>query len=263
MRIHLSNAGAVRLSDPADFRSLDVLVDPQSEEMLERAIQSLGRRESADHIWVSPAVLRFMSGLGGQPEWEVGFASMLAYAHKQGWVDSQGDVRVHLVQESSDAVVSIADFKAAMRALPAGICAVTTGQGQDVAGMIVSSLTAVSAEPPMIGFFTHQNASFTKPLMQCGRFVANVLGEEHQDVMAQFLKTPQGPARFSKDRWTQGNHHMPVLSDALACLECDIVWTQALGTHYLVVGKVRKTVCSGATPVVHFNAATHRVAALV
>jgi flavin reductase (DIM6/NTAB) family NADH-FMN oxidoreductase RutF len=56
---------------------------------------------------------------------------------------------------------------------------------------------------------------------------------------------------------------MPVLTDALASLECDIVWTQALGTHLLIVGKVRKTTCSQATPVVHFNAATHRIAALV
>lgn len=262
MRIHLSNAGAVRLNDPADFRRLDVLVDPQPEDMLERAIQGLGRREDADHIRVSPSVLRFMSGMGGQAEWEEGFARMLAYAQQHGWVDALGDVRVHLVQESADAVVSVADFKTAMRALPAGICAVTTGQGQEVAGMIVSSLTAVSAEPPMIGFFAHQTASFTEPLLRTGRFVANVLGETHQDVMAQFLNTPQGPARFSKDRWTQGSHHIPVLTDALASLECDIVWTQVLGTHHLIVGKVRKTACSDATPVVHFNAATHRIAAL-
>ena len=83
MRIHLSNAGAVRLNDPADFRRLDVLVDPQSSDMLERAIQRLGCREDAQHIRVSPSVLRFLSGLGGQPEWEAGFAHMLAYARQQ------------------------------------------------------------------------------------------------------------------------------------------------------------------------------------
>jgi len=262
MRIHLSNAGAVRLNDPSDFRRLDVLVDPQPKDMLERAIQQLGRREDAQHIRVSPSVLRFMSGLGGDPEWEAGFARMLAYAQQQGWVNDQGDVRVHLVQEQHDAVVSVADFKAAMRALPAGICAVTAGQGDEAAGMIVSSLTSVSAEPPMVAFFAHQSSSFTAPLLRSGGFVANVLGEKHNTVMSQFLSAPQGPARFSKGAWVEGASGRPVLADALASMECDIVWTQALGTHHLIVGKVRHTACTDATPVVHYNAATHRIAAV-
>jgi len=263
MRIHLSNAGAVRLSDPSDFRRLDVLVDPQSSEMLERSIQQLGRREDDQHIRVSPSVLRFLSRLGGQAEWEAGFARMLACARQHGWIDAQGDVRVHLVQEPHDEVVSAADFKAAMRALPASICAVTTGQGEEVAGMIVSSFTSVSAEPPMVGFFAHQGSSFTLPLLRSGGFVANVLGEEHHAVMAQFLSAPQGPARFNSGAWAQGMQFMPVLSDALASLECDIVWTQTLGTHQLIVGKVRKTTCSQAMPMVHYNAAAHRIAVMV
>lgn len=263
MRIHLSNAGAVRLNDPLDFRRLDVLVDPQPDDMLERAIARLGNREDAQHIRVAPSVLRFMSGLGGEPEWEAGFAQMLAYARRQGWVDERGDIRVHLVQAQDDVVVSVSDFKAAMRALPAGICAVTTGQGDGVAGMIVSSLTSVSAEPPMVGFFAHQSSSFTGPLLQSGGFVANVLGEQHGTLMSHFLSAPQGPARFSKGAWRSGVNHRPVLGDALASIECDIVWTQALGTHHLIVGKVRHTVCTDAMPVVHFNAATHRIAARV
>lgn len=263
MRIHLTNAGAVRLNEPEDFCRLDVLADPQSSEMLELSIQRLGKREDAQHIRVSPSVLRFLSGLGGQPDWEDGFARMLAYARQQGWVDQRGEIRVHLVHESTDTVVSSADFKMAMRALPAGICAVTTAEGDDRAGMIVSSLTSVSAEPPMIGFFAHQASSFSGPLLRSGRFVANVLGETHRDVMDRFLNAPQGSERFVSGSWTQGACRMPVLTDALASLECEIVWTQALGTHQLIVGKVRKSTCSQATPVVHFNAGTHRIAALV
>ena len=82
MRIHLSNVGTVILNEPADFRRLDVLVDPQSSEMLEQSIKRLGSREDAQHIRVSPSVLRFLSGLGGQAEWEAGFAHMLAYARQ-------------------------------------------------------------------------------------------------------------------------------------------------------------------------------------
>lgn len=259
MRIHLSTAGAVRLSNVSDFGRLDVWVEPQPSDMLERAIRRLGSRQGTQHIWVSPSVLRFLSGCAGDPEWEGGFARMIAYAQQHGWVNAHGELRVHMMQASHDAVVSVADFKAAMRALPAGICAVTTGQGNDVAGMIVSSLTSVSAEPPMVGFFTHQASSFTEPLMRSGGFVANVLGEKHAEVMAHFLSASQGLSRFSKGDWSEGVNHRPVLTDALASLECDVVWTQALGTHQLIVGKVRQTACSDATPMVYFNAATHRI----
>lgn len=262
MRIHLTNAGAVRLSDPWDFCRLDVLVEPQPADMLERAIQRLGSREDAQHIRVASSVLRFLSGLGGDAQWESGFARMLDHARLHGWLSEQGDIRVHLVEAPHDAVVSAADFKAAMRALPSGICAVTTGQSEEVAGMIVSSLTSVSAEPPMVAFFAHQASSFAEPLLRSGGFAANVLGEKHGEVMAQFLSAPQGPARFGQGAWHAEHGRWPVLADALASLECDIVWTQLLGTHHLIVGKVRRTRCSHASPVVHFNAATHRLAAM-
>ncbi|MNR54409.1 FMN reductase (NADH) RutF [compost metagenome] len=55
-------------------------------------------------------------------------------------------------------------------------------------------------------------------------------------------------------------HGAPVLPDALASIECDIVCTEMLGTHDLIVGKIRRTACREAPPVINFNAATHRIA---
>ncbi|MCT9812550.1 flavin reductase family protein [Acidovorax sp. Be4] len=261
MRFHLSNSGTLSLREPMDFKRLDVLIDPQPPEAVEQAIRRIGRRESDTHIRLAPSVLRFVCAHAGEEAWETGFAQMLDYAQRHGWVDEQGHVRAHISHGDPEEVVSVDAFKTALRALPAGICAVSTGQGEGVAGMIVSSLTAVSAEPPMIGFFAHRQSSFTAPLLESGRFVANVLGEGHDAVMSQFLQAPQGLARFSDERWRHEDRQSPVLSDALASMECDVVWTQTLGTHHLVVGKVRRSHNSPSSPVVHFNAATHRIAA--
>ncbi|SCU74828.1 Flavin reductase-like protein [Cupriavidus necator] len=260
MRIHLTNAGAITLREPADFKRLDVMVDPQPRERLEHAIARVGRREDERHVRLSPSVLRFLSGHAGDPEWEAGFSAMVGYAARHGWVDERGEIRAHVTLNEKDEVVSVDDFKAAMRALPAGISAVTTGSGDDVAGIIVSSLTSVSADPPMVGFFVQQTASARGPLLRAGRFVANVLGEEHGAVVSDFLKAPQGPARFAAGQWHEGGHGLPVLEDALASIECDIVCTEALGTHDLIVGKIRKTTCRQANPIINFNAATHRIA---
>lgn len=257
MRVHLTNAGAITLQEPDVFKRLDVLVDPQPAAQLEQAIARIGRREDAGHVRLAPSVLRYLSGHAGEAEWEAGFAAMLGYAQRQGWVNDQGEVRAHLSFQESDAVVSVEEFKAAMRALPAGISAVTTGSGDAMAGMIVSSLTSVSADPPMVSFFAHQSSSLWEPLRASGRFVANVLGEQHRAIIDTFVRAPQGPARFATGDWTTSAHQLPVLANAVASMECDIVCTQALGTHQLIVGKIRKTSCSAANPVVHFNAATH------
>lgn len=259
MRIHLTNTGAVTVLDSAEFRRLDVLVDPLPPEKLERAIQKIGRREGEDHIRLSPAVLRYLCGRAGDVEWESGFAGMIAYAAKAGWVDDQGDVRVHIERNEIDEVVTEVEFKAAMRALPAGISAVTTGSGDGVAGLIVSSLTSISAEPPLVGFFIDERSSIVPSLLANNRFVANVLGEEHKDVLSTFLCEKQGPARFAKGNWRNGLHDQPVLSDALATVECDIVNTQALGTHRMIVGKIRRSVSRQASPMINFNAGMHRL----
>ena len=260
MQLHLTNAGAITLRQPCVFNRLDVLVDLQSPERLAQAIARIGHRAGEHHVWLSPNVLRFLSGFAGESEWESGFATMLEYASSKGWVNELGEVRAHLTVQEEDAVVSVADFKAAMRALPAGITALTTASESDVAGMIVSSLTAISADPPMVGFFIHQDSSLRGLLERSGRFVANVLGEEHGRIISGFLSEPQGKARFNVGDWANSEQGQPVLQDALASLECDVVCTQALGTHHLVVGKIRKTARSAASPIVHFNAATHTLA---
>jgi flavin reductase (DIM6/NTAB) family NADH-FMN oxidoreductase RutF len=260
MQIYLTNAGAITLNEPVVFNKLDVLVDPQSPDRLEQAVARIGRREGEKHVRLAPAVLRFLSGHAGEPEWEAGFTAMLDYAQSKGWINELGEVRAHLTFKEDDAVVSLSDFKAAMRALPSGITAVTTASGDTMAGMIVSSLTSISADPPMIGFFAHKDSSIHASLQESGRFVANVLGEEHSQVMSSFLSEPQGAARFKTGQWTESDQRQPVLQDALTSLECDIVCTQSLGTHELIVGKIRKASRTSANPVVHFNAATHSLA---
>lgn len=259
MRLHLTSSGNVAMRDPLEFRRLDVLVDPQSEDRLARSIARIGRRDDPQHVRLAPAVLRFLSGHAGEPVWEAAFAKMLDGAARAGWVDERGEVRAHITPNEAEEVVTVDEFRAAMRALPAGISVITTGTGEAVSGIVVSSLTSISAEPPLVGFFINQTSSCYPVLLQSGHFVANVIGEGHSDVMTAFLKRPQGPERFTVGQWREGFASLPVLTDALASLECEIVFTQPIGTHRMVVGKIRRSTCGTVNPVVHFNAVTHRL----
>ena len=121
MRIHLTSSGNVVMREPMEFRKLDVLIDAQSDERLARSIARVGRREDEQHARLAPAVLRFLSGHAGEPVWEAGFEKMMAYALKAGWVDERGDVRAHITPNDADEVVTVDEFRAAMRSLPAEI----------------------------------------------------------------------------------------------------------------------------------------------
>lgn len=256
MRVHLTEAGAITLMEPQVFNRLDILADVQSPQQLERAIARIGRRADERHIWLEPSILRFLSGCAGGGDWEKHFTDMLTYAKVKGWLDAQGRVRAHLVEAPQAVPVAEADFKAALRALPAGVSVVTTGSVESAAGMVVSSLTSVSSQPPLVGFFVHRASSMHGPLLINGKFAANVLGAQHRGVMTAFLSGRQGTARFATGRWLAGETGLPVLCDALASLECAIVFTKSLGTHDLVVGKVLRTACQLAEPLVHFNGTT-------
>ncbi|WP_322046469.1 flavin reductase family protein [Paraburkholderia sp. J67] len=261
MRLHLTNSGAITLIAPSHFKQFEILVDEQPDSLLDQAIARVGQRADDEHVWVNPQVIRFLSGKAGNAEWEAGFETMIGFAAKYNWVNEEGLIRAHIVRNENSAGSSIDDFKAAMRMLPAGVSAITTGDITHPNGMVVSSLTSISAEPPLVGFFVHRDSSMLEPLRTHGKFVANILGQAHHEVVTKFMKEPQGCARLAAGQWGSGLDGLPVLVDALANVECDIIHTTPLGTHEMIVGRIRKTTTDDAgSPMVNFNAGLRALA---
>jgi flavin reductase (DIM6/NTAB) family NADH-FMN oxidoreductase RutF len=50
--------------------------------------------------------------------------------------------------------------------------------------------------------------------------------------------TPAGTVRFAGVDWHPGHSRIPLLTDALATLECEIVAEHPTGDHWIVVGRV-------------------------
>ncbi|RQS02278.1 flavin reductase family protein [Burkholderia sp. Bp8991] len=261
MRLHMTNSGAITLIAPSHFQQFEILVDEQPSVLLDRAIARVGQRADEEHVWVNPQVIRFLSGKAGDADWEAGFGAMVGFARKYNWVNEAGLIRAHIVRNECSGGSSVEDFKAAMRMLAAGVSAITTGDVANPSGMVVSSLTAISAEPPLVGFFVHRDSSMLEPLRTHGKFVANILGHSHQDVVTKFMKEPQGCPRFAGGQWNAGLDGLPILVDALANVECDVIHTTTLGTHEMFVGKISKTTTGDAgSPMVNFNAGIRALA---
>ncbi|MFC0278956.1 flavin reductase family protein [Falsigemmobacter intermedius] len=260
MRIHITDAGAITLIEPANFRGLDVLIDPISPEKLARLVAKIGRFEGEDHIRLAPAVLKFLSPLAGDPEWDKGFEGMIAYAAKAGWVDEAGLVRAHITREEvAPARITLDDFRGSMRRLAAGVSAVTTGTMEEPVGMVASSVVSISAEPPLVGVFVNETSSSLPLFQQNGRMAINILGHDHGAIVGQFVKAAQGRDRFAGADWVAGRSGLPLLTQALVSMECRIITEVSLGTHKLLVGRIETTTLRDDRPMVQFDGTTLRL----
>ena len=127
-------------------------------------------------------------------------------------------------------------FRDALGRVATGVVLVTAAPDGEPAGLIVNSLTSVSLEPPLVSFSPARSSLTWSRMRRTGRFGVNVLGRQHERFAVR--ATPAGADRFAGLDWELGRGGVPLLTDALASLECEIVAEHPAGDHWIVVGRV-------------------------
>jgi 3-hydroxy-9,10-secoandrosta-1,3,5(10)-triene-9,17-dione monooxygenase reductase component len=127
-------------------------------------------------------------------------------------------------------------FRDALGRLATGVVFVTAAPDDKPSGLIVNSLTSVSLQPPLVSFCPSRSSLTWRRMREAGRFGVNVLGQRHEGFVANAI--PAGADRFSGVEWEPGRSGVPLLTDALASLECEIVAEHPTGDHWIVVGQV-------------------------
>jgi 3-hydroxy-9,10-secoandrosta-1,3,5(10)-triene-9,17-dione monooxygenase reductase component len=137
---------------------------------------------------------------------------------------------------NASAAIDTDAFREALGRFATGVAFVTAAPGGEPAGLIVNSLTSVSLDPPLVAFCPARNSLTWQRMRRTGRFGVNVLEREHECFVRR--ATPAGADRFTGIDWEPGPGGAPLLTDALATLECAIVAEHAAGDHWIVVGLV-------------------------
>jgi flavin reductase (DIM6/NTAB) family NADH-FMN oxidoreductase RutF len=127
-------------------------------------------------------------------------------------------------------------FRAALGRLATGVAFVTAAPDGEPAGLIVNSFTSVSLEPPLVSFCPSRCSLTWSRMRRERRFGVSVLGHRHE----RFARdaAPAGADRFAGLDWERGPGGVPLMADALAALECEIVAEHPAGDHWIVVGRV-------------------------
>jgi 3-hydroxy-9,10-secoandrosta-1,3,5(10)-triene-9,17-dione monooxygenase reductase component len=127
-------------------------------------------------------------------------------------------------------------FRDALGRFATGVALVTAAPDGEPAGLLVNSLASVSLEPPLVSFSPARSSLTWSRMRRTGRFGVNVLARQHERFAR--LATPAGADRFAGLDWELGRGGVPLLRDALAGLECEIVAEHPAGDHWIVVGRV-------------------------
>lgn len=131
-------------------------------------------------------------------------------------------------------------FRLAMREFANGVTLVTTGQGLARTGCTATSLCSLSLDPPSL-LVCITRASATLASLRINKtFGVNILTGAHETLADRFAGRGgvKGAARFEGADWMTLVTGAPLLSDALACIDCEVEEVLDRHTHAVVIGRV-------------------------
>ncbi|MEH1891820.1 MAG: diflavin flavoprotein [Nostoc sp.] len=142
------------------------------------------------------------------------------------------------------------------------LCVLTAKEGDRSSAMLASWVAQASFSPPGLTIAVAKERAVETLTHSGNKFVLNILKEgNHLGLMKHFLK-PFGPGqdRFADVAAQEAENGSPILTDALAYLECSVQNRMESGDHWLVYatvesGKVLNQ--DGVTAVHHRKSATH------
>ncbi|MEA5564059.1 diflavin flavoprotein [Anabaena sp. UHCC 0399] len=133
-----------------------------------------------------------------------------------------------------------ADLDKALGRISGGLYIITAKKGEVSSAMLASWVSQASFKPLGLSIAVAKDRAI-ESLMQVGdRFVLNVLEEgNYQILMRHFLKrfTP-GADRFEGVRTQPAENGTPILTDALAYMECEVQSRMDCGDHWVVYSTV-------------------------
>jgi flavin reductase (DIM6/NTAB) family NADH-FMN oxidoreductase RutF len=114
-----------------------------------------------------------------------------------------------------------------------------TDAGRGAAGVTVTSLASLSAEPPLLSFSIASTASTWPHLRDAGTAVVHLLAAGHAGLARTFATS--GIDRFAAPtRWHRLPTGEPVLDAAAAWLRISIEHRHPAGGSHLVIGRVEE-----------------------
>lgn len=143
------------------------------------------------------------------------------------------------------------DFRAVIGRFASGVTVITVAADADKFGSTASAMTSLSLEPPMLLICMNRSSRTAAAIQAERRFGVSILAEHQGDLAARFASSR--PDKFDGVDYRTGEYGQPLLSGALATLECDVVETVGGGTHTVFLAEVRAMSAIDGYPLAYYR----------
>ncbi len=155
---------------------------------------------------------------------------------------------------STDDTPSVVDqnlFRDVIGRFASGVTVISTRlDGADL-GTTASAVSSLSMDPPMLLICMNRTSETGQAILEAGRFVVNILGEDQVDVATQFAK--KAPDKFAGVETQRGLEDLPLITNALGHLECRVAETATGGTHTVFLSHVERASASEGSPLTYYR----------
>jgi flavin reductase (DIM6/NTAB) family NADH-FMN oxidoreductase RutF len=141
------------------------------------------------------------------------------------------------LMESEAPAIAADIFRNVLSHYPTGV-SIVTGDVPDMGpvGLVVGTFTSLSLEPALVSFMPAKSSTSWPKIQSSGSFCVNVLGANQGDLCKQF--SARGGKKFEGVDWRPAATGSPILSGAVAWVDCRIEQVFDSGDHQIVVGRV-------------------------
>lgn len=154
--------------------------------------------------------------------------------------------------------VSSEEFRDLIGRFASGITVVTTVADGVPYGTTASAMTSVSLSPPMLLICMNRESLTCQAINRSGHFAINVLAE-NQGYLADWFA--RKGSSFTGLSVTPGCRGDPLLTDALATFESQVIEHVQAGTHIVMIGAVDRASGRQGMPLAYFRGRLSRLSA--
>jgi 3-hydroxy-9,10-secoandrosta-1,3,5(10)-triene-9,17-dione monooxygenase reductase component len=129
-----------------------------------------------------------------------------------------------------------ARFREVLGHFATGVTIVTANEDGQPVGFSCQSFAALSMDPPMVLLAPAKSSTSWPRIAKAGAFAVNILSEHQEAVCRAFAVS--GGDKFDGVTWTAGTTGSPLITGALATIECTLGSIHDGGDHELVTGHV-------------------------
>jgi 3-hydroxy-9,10-secoandrosta-1,3,5(10)-triene-9,17-dione monooxygenase reductase component len=147
--------------------------------------------------------------------------------------------------------IEIADFRRACGRFATGVAVVTACHGGQVVGMTINSFSSVSLEPPLVLWSLRNSAKSRQIFEAAASFAISILSSEQARLARCFAAGSM--AGFAAAETVASPGGLPLITGAIAHMECATYDIRNGGDHRIIIGSVNSLAVHDGAPLLFYG----------